>query len=211
MATKAPAIKATANVNPAVVLDRASKALHASVVGVEKIVADLQSLAATSAALALTIEDQNTESAQLAAANEATRRTAAAELRLQVKEDSDEVLVELLDANGLARITNSEVESLRAALAAKEAADDKELKTAVAIAVQAEKRDAQAAAAQVDATNKVNAAQKDAQISMQADKITFLSSQVTQLQAQIDADRQTRLEIAKAEAGRQGVVVNNGK
>ena len=43
-------------------------------------------------------------------------------------------------------------------------------------------------------------------------QISFLQRQVVDLQAQVEADRTARVEIAKAESGRQGVVVNtNGK
>ena len=209
MAKAIPAAKQPAQ--PSVALTRASTTLQGTVAQVEKVVADLQALVTVSSAMATKIEDQQAESAAIAAENEVARREAAAELRLQVKEDRAAVTSELLAEAGLARITQAEVDAIRADLAAKVAADDKELKTAVAIAVQAEKRDALAAAAQVDAANKVAAAQKDATISMQEDKIKFLGTQVQQLQAQIEAERTTRLEIARAEAQKQGVVVNNGK
>ena len=41
---------------------------------------------------------------------------------------------------------------------------------------------------------------------------TFMAQQVEDLRSQVEADRAARIEIAKAESGRQGVVVNtNGK
>ncbi|MEP9097471.1 hypothetical protein ABKU24_21235 (plasmid) [Enterobacter hormaechei] len=42
-------------------------------------------------------------------------------------------------------------------------------------------------------------------------RIEFLEAQVTQLQGEVKAERDTRLEIAKAESNRQGVTVNTGK
>lgn len=43
------------------------------------------------------------------------------------------------------------------------------------------------------------------------ERITFLTGEIAALRGQIEAERNTRLEIAKADAGRQGVVVNAGK
>lgn len=194
-----------------IVLARATKGLETQAAALGKIATDLQGLVATSVGVVQQIEDLTAQAAELEESNAAKRRAADAELKLRVKEDRDAVLAELLKQGKLANITSAELEALKGELAAKNASDDKELKTAVAIAVQAANRDAAANAAQVDATNKVNMAQKDATITMQADKISFLQSQVVQLQGQIDADRQTRLEIAKAESQRQGVTVNNGK
>lgn len=194
-----------------IVLARATKGLETQAAALGKIATDLQGLVATSVGVVQQIEDLTAQAAELEESNAAKRRAADAELKLRVKEDRDAVLAELLKQGKLANITSAELESLKGELAAKNASDDKELKTAVAIAVQAANRDAAANAAQVDATNKVNMAQKDATIMMQDEKIAFLQSQVVQLQGQIDADRSTRLAIAQAEAQRQGVVVNNGK
>lgn len=211
MATTKSTAKAPAAIQPSVILERANKALQATVVGIEKTISDLQSMVQASEALAIRIEDQNAESAALTAANEETRRSAAAELRLQLKEDREAVTDALLKEAGLARITQSEVDALRADLAAKVAADDAELKKAVAVAVQAANREAQAVAAQKEADVRVAVAQKDAQIVNLTEKNAFLTQQIAQANLTIEAERQTRLEIAKADAQRQGVVVNNGK
>lgn len=200
----------TANQNQ-IVLDRAQKALAAQSANLVKVATDLQGLVATSEGVVQKIEDLTAQAAELEAANATKRREADAELKLRTKEDRTGVLTELLKEGKLANITQAEVDSLRAELAAKLAADDKDQKVAVAVALAAAKRDSDAVMAGVVADNKVAAAQKDAQITMQADKITFLGTQVAQLQGQIDADRAARLEIAKAESQRQGVVVNNGK
>lgn len=200
----------TANQNQ-IVLDRAQKALAAQSANLVKVATDLQGLVATSEGVVQKIEDLTAQAAELEAANATKRREADAELKLRTKEDRTGVLTELLKEGKLANITQAEVDSLRAELAAKLAADDKDQKVAVAVALSAAKRDSDAVMAGVVADNKVAAAQKDAQITMQADKITFLGTQVAQLQGQIDADRAARLEIAKAESQRQGVVVNNGK
>lgn len=211
MATTKSAVKAPATIQPSVILERANKALQATVVGIEKTISDLQSMVQASEAMAIRIEDQNAESAALAAANEETRRAAAAELRLQLKEDREAVTDGLLKETGLARITQAEVDALRADLAAKVASDDAELKKAVAVAVQAANREAQAVAAQKEADVRVAVAQKDAQIVNLTEKNAFLTQQIAQANLTIEAERQTRLEIAKADAQRQGVVVNNGK
>ena len=54
------------------------------------------------------------------------------------------------------------------------------------------------------ATLKAEAVSKD-------ERIVFLTGEIAALRNQIEAERNTRLEIAKADAQRQGVVVNAGK
>ncbi|WP_196784119.1 hypothetical protein, partial [Klebsiella pneumoniae] len=59
--------------------------------------------------------------------------------------------------------------------------------------------------------HKVELAEHKAQATAKNQRITDLEAQVAELRGQITAERETRLEIAKADAGRAGVVVNAGK
>lgn len=193
------------------VLDRANKALQNTVATLAKTVADLGTLAQQSEAVTLQIEDQNAQLAQLQAANDTAFREGAAELRLQVKEDRDSVLTALLNEAGLARISGENLTALQTNLAEALRKDDTELKAAVAQAVAATQRDAKAAAVEVAARNSVENAGKDAKITSLEGQLAFMTQQVANLQGQIEAERATRLSIAQADAGRQGVVVNAGK
>lgn len=194
-----------------VVLERANKSLQGTAASLAKAAADLATFTTTVEATTLKIEDLQLQAAELEARNDVRLRELDAELRLRVKENEDKVLGELLNKGKLANITVAEVATLKAELAAAVAGNEEAVKKAVAETASAAYRDSRAAAAQVEADTKVAVAQKDAEINMQKEKINFLSAQVTQLQAQIEAERQTRLEIAKADSQRQGVTVNNGK
>ena len=193
------------------ILDRASKNLQAMVAAATKASTDLGTLTTESIAKAHEIEDLEAKAAELASANETARREAAAELKLRVKEDSDAVLTELLKAGNLARISESDLSNVRSELAARVAADDKELKTAVAVAVAAAQRDAKAEAAQVEATNKVEVAEKNATIEQQKMQLAFMTQQNADLRKQIEDERSARIAIAQADSAKQGVIVNTGK
>ena len=66
--------------------------------------------------------------------------------------------------------------------------------------------------AQKDSDHKVEIASLKANATAAQERITFLTAELAQARAQVEADRTARVEIAKAEAQRQGVVVNaNGK
>ena len=193
------------------ILDRASKNLQAMVAAATKASADLGTLTTESISVAERIEDLNAQAAELTAQNEHARRSAAAELSLRVKEDRDGTLQELLKEQGLANITLTEVDGIRKDLEARLAKDDADLKAAVAVAVANVTRDFKAEAAQAEANNKVATAEKDATIQQQKQQLEFMALQVTDLRQQITDERTTRLQIAQADAGKQGVIVNAGK
>ncbi|HBR2127699.1 TPA: hypothetical protein L9M97_003927 [Klebsiella variicola] len=59
--------------------------------------------------------------------------------------------------------------------------------------------------------HKVELAEHKAQATAKNQRIGDLEGQVTELRDKITAECDTRLEIARADAGRAGVVVNAGK
>ena len=193
------------------ILDRAAKNLQAVQAAASKAATDLGTLVTESIAQAEKIEDLKLEASQLEEANAYARRSAAAELELRVKEDRSTTLQVLLREQGLAHISVAEVEGIRKELEARLAKDDADLKAAVAVAVANVTRDFKAEAAQAEANNKVATAEKDATIQQQKAQLEFMAAQVADLRKQIDDERSTRLAIAQADAGKQGVIVNTGK
>ena len=194
-----------------VIIDRSAKNLNAGLAAVQKALADLTSLAGESAGLALQIEDKQIELAAIQEHVANARRTADAELKLQVLEDARKVFDELAERLGFAKITKGELEVLSKDLEHAK----RDFSSEVAKMRDDEQAKYQAATrAQISALegkHAVETAQKDADLKAQAYEINSLKAQITYLQEQIAAERNTRLEVAKAESSKQGVIVNTGK
>ena len=118
---------------------------------------------------------------------------------------------ELLKARKVISITPSVLTDLQAELAQVKASNE----AAIAEAVKAaEARVAAAFQAQInakEAAHQVETATLKANTTAQTERNAFLSAQITQLQAEIQKERDARVAIAQAEAAKQGVVVNAGK
>lgn len=194
-----------------VIIDRSAKNLNAGLVAVQKALVDLATLAEQSQGLALQIEDKQIELASIQEQVANARRTADAELKLQVLEDARKVFDELAERLGYAKITKGELEMLSKDLEHAK----RDFSGEVAKMREDEQSKYQAATrAQISALegkHAVETAQKDADLKAQAYEINSLKAQITYLQEQIAAERSTRLEVAKAESGKQGVIVNTGK
>lgn len=194
-----------------VIIDRSAKNLNAGLAAVQKALADLTSLAEQSQGLALQIEDKQIELAAIQEQVANARRTADAELKLQVLEDARKVFDELAERLGYAKITKSELELLSKDLEhakrdftgeVAKMRDDEQAKYQAATRAQI---------SALEGKHAVETAQKDADLKAQAYEINSLKAQITYLQEQIAAERNTRLEVAKAESSKQGVIVNTGK
>lgn len=193
------------------VAERSTKALAKVVADSQKVLAELASMADSNVILAEEIEFKQGQLADIENQIASTEREAKAQLRLRVIENEDKVLADLMKARGYAVITFSDLDSLNSDLVAAKTDND--------FAV-SEAREAgyQAAAAKFGAENrelasqhKVELAEFKAQAVAKNQRISDLEAQVSELRGQITAERETRLEIAKADAGRAGVVVNAGK
>ena len=193
------------------VAERSTKALVKVVADSQKVLAELASMADSNVILAEEIEFKQGQLADIENQIASTEREAKAQLRLRVIENEDKVLAELMKARGYAVITFSDLDSLNSDLVAAKTDND--------FAV-SEAREAgyQAAAAKFGAENrelasqhKVELAEYKAQAVAKNQRISDLEAQVSELRGQITAERETRLEIARADAGRAGVVVNAGK
>ncbi|HHN8504548.1 TPA: hypothetical protein ACRR13_005400 [Klebsiella quasipneumoniae] len=193
------------------VAERSTKALVKVVADSQKVLAELASMADSNVILAEEIEFKQGQLADIENQIASTEREAKAQLRLRVIENEDKVLADLMKARGYAVITFSDLDSLNSDLVAAKTDND--------FAV-SEAREAgyQAAAAKFGAENrelasqhKVELAEYKAQAVAKNQRISDLEAQVSELRGQITAERETRLEIARADAGRAGVVVNAGK
>lgn len=193
------------------VVDRSTKALNSAADTVQKAIADLATIVTTSASLTQEIEFKQSELNGLADAYATKEREQAAELRLRIKENEDKVLDELLKARKVISIAPSVLTDLQAELAQVKSSNE----AAIAEAVKAaEARVAAAFQAQInakEAAHQVETATLKANTTAQTERNAFLSAQITQLQAEIQKERDARVAIAQAEAAKQGVVVNAGK
>lgn len=193
------------------VAERSTKALVKASGDMRKVAAELENLAESSVLLTEEIEFKQGQLVEIQNQIAKTEREAKAELRLRVIENEDAVLAELMKARKLALITHSDLNALNSELEV--------VKTNNEYAV-SEAREAgyQAAATKFGAENrelvsqhKVELAEFKAQDNAKNLRINDLEAQVEEMRKQITAERETRVEIAKADAQRQGVVVNTAK
>lgn len=198
--------------NPTLIaIERATKNLQKIMADTIKATADFATITDRSQTIAMEIEDQQVALANLKAEFDTARRTADAELKLRVLEDSSAVLAELMNKFNRADISKDEVAALQSQVVL--------LNNELANGIAAAKKEAQSAAyMQYSNEAKANAAahaleiaQTKAQLEAKDKEIAFMSQQVEYLQKQIEAERATRLQVAQAEANKQGVIVNAGK
>lgn len=193
------------------VTDRSTKAIGTATTGLSKVVTELQALAGSSEQIAQEIQFRQGELDNVNAQYDQKVAEAEAGLRIRVLNNEDKVLEGLLKARGLVTITPLELGDLRHDLEAALSNNDQAVAAAVEAAVRDASREKHAALNALESQHKVAIAELNANASARNEKISFLESQVATLQQQIKDERETRLEIAKADAQRQGVVVNNGK
>lgn len=191
--------------------DRTIKNLQAVIAATVKATGDLAPLADQAGTLAADIQQKESELAALDAKYSMHERTLAAGLKIRVMEDENDVLDTLLSARNLAKISVVDLSDLRdkltAAISGTEAAVDAAIKNTTA-SLSAQHN---AIINNLKSSHQVDSATTAARVTALEDRNAFLVAEVASLRQQVDAERQTRLEIARAEAGRQGVVVNAGK
>ena len=139
-------------------------------------------------------------------------REAAIELDLAVRENEQDVLNSLMQRYRYAAITVDDVNSLQNRVSAAESVNAEAIAKASDEKTRSIYATSAAQLAALKAEHAVDTANISADLKAAHMQISFLQRQVVDLQAQVEADRTARVEIAKAESGRQGVVVNtNGK
>lgn len=194
------------------IVDRSTKALNTAADAVVKAAQDLQNITVASTQLTQDIEFKQSELDSLEEQLVIKQREQAAELRLRVKENADAVLAELLKERGLITTTTKDVKDVEAQLAKALADNSAEVEAAIQHTTAEITSVFKAQLAQKDSDHKVEIASLKANATAAQERITFLTAELAQARAQVEADRTARVEIAKAEAQRQGVVVNaNGK
>ena len=194
------------------IVDRSTKALNTAADAVVKAAQDLQNITVASTQLTQDIEFKQSELDSLEEQLVIKQREQAAELRLRVKENADAVLAELLKERGLITTTTKDVKDVETQLAKALADNSAEVEAAIQHTTAEITSVFKAQLAQKDSDHKVEIASLKANATAAQERITFLTAELAQARAQVEADRTARVEIAKAEAQRQGVVVNaNGK
>ncbi|EEN4005979.1 hypothetical protein CB293_23375 [Salmonella enterica subsp. enterica serovar Kentucky] len=193
------------------VADRSTKALVVAIAGLGKITSDLSALGDITVKLADEIEFKQSQLDNLDVEFENKFREASAELRLRIKEDESGVLKQLLTQFGLAYITTDALQTLQSDLALASEDYSAELADAESTGFRKGAAEFQAKLKEAESAHRINVAELTAKSNAKDDKIKMLEAQVAQLQSDIKAERETRLAIAQAESGRQGVVVNTSK
>ena len=193
------------------VADRSVKAVAKAIAELLKVTADVGGLSTTAEQLADDIQMKESQLADLDRTIDNDFRTKKAQLALNVLENENATLKVLMANRNLATVTVDELEALAKELAATKAERDGAIEAAVVAASREINAAAGAKLAAQQSAHAVATAQASAQLESLADRNTFLTGEITALRGQIEAERNTRLEVARADAGRQGVVVNAGK
>ncbi|QSJ04037.1 hypothetical protein KNV79_gp61 [Salmonella phage vB_SalP_TR2] len=193
------------------VADRSTKALVVAIAGLGKITSDLSALGDITVKLADEIEFKQSQLDNLDIEFDNKFREASAELRLRIKEDENGVLKQLLSQFGLAYITNDALQTLQNDLAQANEDYSGMIADAESAGFRKGAAEFQAKLKEAESAHRINVAELTAKSNAKDDKIKMLEAQVAQLQSDIKSERETRLAIAQAEAGRQGVVVNTSK
>lgn len=138
-------------------------------------------------------------------------REEAADLRLRVKENEEKVLAELLKSRGVVAVPPAQIKDLENMLAQSQASNEIAIAAAVKEAEARVSASFQARIASANSDHKVETATLSATNGSLAERNVFLTAQITQLQNEIQKERDARVQIAQAESSKQGVVVNAGK
>lgn len=138
-------------------------------------------------------------------------RDQEAELALRVKENAKNVMLFLVEQADMVAVPTAEFTKLVQNLEAATANTDKLVKTAVEQASSMIHSRHHVEMTQLKASQSVDLASTHADLAAIQKQNAFLNEQVRELRAQVEADRNARIEIAKADASRAAVTVNNTK
>lgn len=206
MTTTAPAT--TALITTA---DRSVKTLQAAIAQLLKTSTELSALGVIVETQSADIQQNDSRLANIDAEFELKQRTAAANLNVAVLENEEQVMKSLMGKRNLAYVTADELTQLSKDLQAAKDGNQAAIDAAVAATTKELSAAANAQIASLKNAHAVETATLKAEAVSKDERITFLTGEIAALRSQIEAERNTRLEIAKADAGRQGVVVNAGK
>lgn len=193
------------------VTERATKAVTTAATGLTKVVAELQSLAEGSEKISQEIQFKQQELGQIEVQFNEKLAEEKSKLKIKVLENEDSVLNSILKARGLVAVEPGVVEGLRAELAISQQNNAEAVESAVADVKRSAAIELNAVKANLESAHKVAIAELTANSKAKDDRIAMLTEQLEAARGDLKAERETRLEIAKADANRQGVVVNTGK
>lgn len=193
------------------VTERATKAVTAAAGNLTKVVLELQTLAEGSEQISQEIQFKQKELSQIETQYDEKLAEAKSALKIKTLENEDAVVNNILRARGLVSISPQEVSQLRDSLSVALDTNEDAVNTAVAQAKSEAARELQARLASQDSTHKIAVAELNAGNTAKDNRIKDLEAQVSELRDQIKAERDTRLEIARADAQRAAVVVQTGK
>lgn len=191
--------------------DRSVKAIGAATTGLAKVVTEVVALGAVVETLSADIQQKEGQLADLTRQLDLNTRTAAAELNVRVAEAEGTVLNELLRKNALALISNAALEKLQTDFANAVTNSEHVTDTAVKAAEASLYAQFNSKFKAQEADFKVANAELVADLRALKERNQFLADELVKARAELTAERDARIQIAKAEAGRQGVVVNAGK
>lgn len=191
--------------------DRSVKTLQAAIAQLLKTSTELSALGVIVETQSADIQQNDSRLANIDAEFELKQRTAAANLNVAVLENEEQVIKSLMGKRNLAYVTADELTQLSKDLQAAKDGNQAAIDAAVAETTKELSAAANAQIASLKNAHAVETATLKAEAVSKDERITFLTGEIAALRGQIEAERNTRLEIAKADAGRQGVVVNAGK
>lgn len=198
-----------------IIVDKSTRALTAAQVALNKTITELTSgvetLVQQQTELANDIHFKGEELKAVEAKVEATVREANAETRLRVLENEEQVLGELLSQRGLITTTPVVQKELEAQLKAAEAKAAQTEHEAVKAAETVLHAHYTSKLASQESAHKVEIAELNANAKASVAEITMLKEQLAQSRSDLNAERNARVQIAQAEASKQGVVVNTTK
>lgn len=193
------------------VTERATKAVATASASLTKVVADLATLAEGSEQVSQEIQFRQQELGRLNVEYKEKLAEEKSNLKVKVLENEDGVLAVLLKARGLVTISPQDLDNLRDELGSAQQDNAEAVSVAVSDAKRSAAIELNAVKATLESAHKVAIAELNANTKADKDRIAMLTEQLEAARADLKAERETRLEIAKADAGRQGVVVNAGK
>jgi len=193
------------------VADRSVKAITAATAGLTKVVGDVVALGAVVETLSADIQQKEGQLADLERQLDLSTRRSAAELEVRVAEAEDTVLVSLLNKRKLAHIPSVDLENLKLELDAVRSGAAGMVESAVKSAEASLYAQFNAKLKAQEADFKVANAELVADLRAVKERNQFLADELVKARQDLTAERDARIQIAKAEAGRQGVVVNAGK
>lgn len=191
--------------------DRSVKAITTATAGLSKVVAEVLALNGVVETLSADIQQKEGQLADLTHQLGLRTRLNAAELEVRVAEAENTVLGSLLVKNDLARISNSTLGELQDNLNAARTSTEDAVNSAVKSAEASLYAQFNSKLLKQESEFKVANAELVADLRALKERNQFLAEELVKARQELTAERDARIQIAKAEAGRQGVVVNAGK